>query len=183
MNISAHCFALSVAVLLMAGCESTLDSRIQEKCAVYQLLTSKQQKQIKAGQIKVGYTSDMVYLALGKPSSVRTPAETEIGHKLSLASMAQGKASGVGTANESKVPVEEWIYAKYMPRPGEMRPPPPEVNSSYRNGEDVVMNGPAKIFTLPSRDPPMGLAGGSVDIHTLKVLFYSGKVVAIQLVD
>ena len=55
--------------LLMAGCESSgTTARIQEKSATYAALAPEQQQAIQAGAVDIGYTTDMVYLALGKPS-------------------------------------------------------------------------------------------------------------------
>ncbi len=85
--------AVSLGALALAGCASSQSARIQEKATVFQSLTPKQQKQIRAHQVKVGFTPDMVYLSLGSPSSVRTVAD-------------------------AKTPVEEWRYERYVPDPG-----------------------------------------------------------------
>ena len=59
----------SVAALLLSGCESTgVSSRIQEKSTSFATLTPEQQKLIRTGEIEIGFTSDMVYMALGKAS-------------------------------------------------------------------------------------------------------------------
>ena len=56
---------LSLA-LLFAGC-STTDSRIQENEAAFQALSPAQQEKIRAGDVEVGYTQEMVRMALGAP--------------------------------------------------------------------------------------------------------------------
>ena len=57
--------------LLLAGCETSgTSTRIQEKPATYAALSPQQQQAIKAGELNVGYTTDMVYLSLGKPSEI-----------------------------------------------------------------------------------------------------------------
>ncbi|MCB1105023.1 MAG: hypothetical protein H7A44_04025 [Opitutaceae bacterium] len=59
--------------LLLAGCETSgTTARIQEKSATYAALAPEQQQAIQAGAVDIGYTTDMVYLALGKPSKIET---------------------------------------------------------------------------------------------------------------
>lgn len=56
---------------LLAGCASMgTSARIQEKPAAYAALSPQQQQAIKAGKIDLGYTTDMVFLSLGKPSEI-----------------------------------------------------------------------------------------------------------------
>lgn len=54
----------------MAGC-STVDSRIKEKPDVFTKLDPVIQAKIKQGIIDLGFTPDMVYIALGKPDEIR----------------------------------------------------------------------------------------------------------------
>jgi len=61
---------LVAALLLTAGCQ-TVDRRIQEKSAVFAALPPDVQARIKQGIVDVGYTPDLVYLALGEPSEKR----------------------------------------------------------------------------------------------------------------
>jgi hypothetical protein len=75
-------FALYVSIIAVAllgsGCESTgVSSRINENAAVFAALTPDQQKRIQAGAIDFDFTSDMVYMALGKPSSVKASQSPE----------------------------------------------------------------------------------------------------------
>jgi hypothetical protein len=58
------------ALLLSAGCE-TVDTRIKEKPDVFAKLDAATQAKIKQGIIDLGYTEDMVYLALGAPDEKR----------------------------------------------------------------------------------------------------------------
>lgn len=60
------------AALLLAGCETDVSARIQEKPATYAALAPEQQQAIRTGALDIGYTSDMVYLSLGKPSKIET---------------------------------------------------------------------------------------------------------------
>lgn len=62
---------LSLSVLLaFTGCQ-TVDTRINEKPAVFSSLDKTTQDMIKKGIIGIGYTEDMVYLALGSPDQIR----------------------------------------------------------------------------------------------------------------
>jgi hypothetical protein len=64
------------AVLLVAGCDSTGSAtRIQEKSAVYSTLTPAEQLQIQNGGIEPGFSQDMVYMSLGKPTRVSSSAD------------------------------------------------------------------------------------------------------------
>lgn len=66
--INTFCVLFSLATLLLAGCDSGVSTRIQEKATVFNSLTPDQQEMIRNGQIEAGFSTDMVYLALGKPS-------------------------------------------------------------------------------------------------------------------
>jgi hypothetical protein len=74
-------FATFALALAFAGC-STPDSRIEKNSAAFAGYPPAVQAKIRAGEIEVGYTSDMVQLALGKPDRVirrRTAAgESEV---------------------------------------------------------------------------------------------------------
>lgn len=67
----------AAAVLAVAGC-STVQNRIQEKSAVYNALDPNTQAKIAHGDIDLGFTPDMVYMALGNPD-VRREAVTTSG--------------------------------------------------------------------------------------------------------
>ena len=63
--------ALAALLLLaLAGC-STVQSRIEEKQHVFNTLDPQTQSRIKQGLVDIGYTTDMVYMAMGKPDEVR----------------------------------------------------------------------------------------------------------------
>ncbi len=63
---------LGLATLLLnfTGCQS-VDSRIKEKPEVFAKLDVATQDKIKQGIIDIGYSEDMVYLALGDPDQKR----------------------------------------------------------------------------------------------------------------
>jgi hypothetical protein len=65
-----QCLGALVLTVVLAGC-STIDSRIQEKSDVFAKLDPVTQSKLKQGIIDLGFTPDMVYIALGKPDEVR----------------------------------------------------------------------------------------------------------------
>ena len=60
--------ALLFSLLLLAGCASTPDQRISRAQAEYNQLPPAVQQQIRAGQIDLGFTETMVWMALGEPA-------------------------------------------------------------------------------------------------------------------
>lgn len=71
---------LASSLGFLVGCQS-VESRIREKPDVYAGLDIETQDKIKQGIIDLGYTPDMVYLALGEPSEKRE-TRTENGRTL-----------------------------------------------------------------------------------------------------
>ena len=59
---------LATAGLALCGC-SSVKSRIDERPGVFASLDPATQAKIRKGEVDLGYTPDMVYLALGEPSS------------------------------------------------------------------------------------------------------------------
>jgi len=86
-------FALCVitSVLLFAGCSSTPQDRISENKALYESFPADVQRKVSAGQVDIGFTPDMVRLAMGKP------------HKIFNRADAHGES-------------EVWVYAKSKPQ-------------------------------------------------------------------
>ncbi len=62
---------LAVILALGPAACSTIHSRIEEKPDVFAKLDPATQAKIKQGIIDVGFTPDMVYIALGKPDQAR----------------------------------------------------------------------------------------------------------------
>jgi hypothetical protein len=58
---------LCVFLALAAGC-SSVDSRIRQNEAGFRALDPETQQKLRNGKVEVGYTPDMVFIALGKPS-------------------------------------------------------------------------------------------------------------------
>lgn len=63
-------FMLAASLGFLGGCQ-TVESRIKEKPEVFAKLDAATQDKIKQGIIELGYTEDMVYLALGKQDQTR----------------------------------------------------------------------------------------------------------------
>jgi hypothetical protein len=60
-----------VILLSVAGCAtSTLESRRQERAVAYQAMSPDDQRLVDQGQIKIGMSSDAVYIAWGEPGQV-----------------------------------------------------------------------------------------------------------------
>ena len=65
--------SFALAALLFTGCESNgIANRINEKSAVFTSLTPTQKQYLEEGMVYLGDTSDMAYIAFGKPSSIET---------------------------------------------------------------------------------------------------------------
>jgi hypothetical protein len=116
--------ALAAAALLFtAGCQS-VDNRIKEKPDVYGKLDPAAQDKIKQGIIDIGFTEDMVYLALGRPDQKRESI----------------RANGTSTI---------WIYNTYYDRFDSM---PPYGWGGYRRGPyyDPFFRGyPYRMYDRP----------------------------------
>jgi hypothetical protein len=80
-------FALASLTLLLGGC-STINSRIEEKSAAFSALDADIQNKIRLGRVEVGYSPDLVYIALGTPDE------------------RLNKTAKIGTT-------ETWIYNSY----------------------------------------------------------------------
>jgi hypothetical protein len=63
-------FMLAASLGFITGCQS-VDSRIKEKPEVFAKLDAATQDKVKQGIIELGYTEDVVYLALGAPDQKR----------------------------------------------------------------------------------------------------------------
>lgn len=61
---------LGAAILLLAGC-STINSRIRGKAVLFESLPVETQEKIRKGTVEVGYTPDMVFIAMGEPHEKR----------------------------------------------------------------------------------------------------------------
>ena len=69
-------FALAVGLAVFAGCNSP-ESRIKDNPQLFAQLSLEQQNLIKQGKVAVGFTPDMVRLALGDPDRVRVRTDAK----------------------------------------------------------------------------------------------------------
>jgi len=76
MKTRLFCLLCLATLGFLAGCQ-TVDDRIKEKPDAYSKLDAATQNKIKQGIIDIGYTEDMVYLALGKPDQKRESISAE----------------------------------------------------------------------------------------------------------
>src|SRR4051812_8384518 len=70
MKIRFATFSLLGALMFFTACES-VNSRIKEKPAAFAQADAAAQDKIKQGIIDIGFSEDLVYLALGKPDQKR----------------------------------------------------------------------------------------------------------------
>ena len=160
--------ALGLA-LLVTGCETDgISARTKEKSEVYATLKPWQKKNIDAGIIAVGFTPDMVYMAIGNPT-VKAPVEGG----------------------------EMWTFKNYYPSmpvaqaQHALNTNHGLVDSNFRNGVQTDIGGnsmsrPGSQRVGPSISSTGGPQGGSMEppdlqSFTLWVTFQSGKVAAMKL--
>jgi hypothetical protein len=62
---------VAMAVLLMAGCAS-VDSRVKDHESAFSSWPADVQQKVRAGKVDMGFTHEMVEVALGKPDRVAT---------------------------------------------------------------------------------------------------------------
>ncbi len=81
MKSTSRLLGAAVVLALAAGCTSVSTSaqRREEKAAKLVSLPAEQRQKMEAGVVEVGYTADMVYVALGRPDSVRVTADGRTG--------------------------------------------------------------------------------------------------------
>ena len=67
-----------VSFALLTACASTPESRIADRRGAFNAYPAEVQQKIRAGQVEIGFTDEMVLLALGEPSRKFT-RQTEAG--------------------------------------------------------------------------------------------------------
>lgn len=159
--------AALLAALLLSGCETTsISTRIEEKSAVFAQLTPEEQENIRQGVVELGYTADMVYMALGKPTRVETK-DTPDG------------------------PIGLWTFDKYYPSSDVVKMMPAQHSMAYAPPM-VAANAPVGPATPRSLRPGSfntGAVGGpqqsmepaDLVADTLYVMFYKGRVFDMKL--
>jgi len=71
---------VSFAALLLSGCD-TFNRRAQEKAPTFERLSPDERAKLKRGEIEIGNSPDMVYIALGRPDAKRE-FTTARGHEM-----------------------------------------------------------------------------------------------------
>lgn len=156
----------ALALALLTGCEtSSTSARIQEKSAVFAALTPEQQNTIREGAIELGYTADMVYMALGKPSKVKAQDDPE------------GR-------------VEMWTYRNFYPSvaviqlamndPGRKYRAAP-LTSNHPNEGPGGTTAPSISSTKPTGPEPGIDTLAEVPSDTLHVLLLNGRAFQLKL--
>lgn len=72
----SRCWPGLLLAILLAGCTS-VDKRIAENRTVFADLSPEAQHDIRNGQVSLGFTPAMVYMALGKPAQINTSADAK----------------------------------------------------------------------------------------------------------
>jgi hypothetical protein len=148
-------------LVFTAGCETTGSAaRIQEKSVVFNNLAPWQQQDIQNGIVGVGYSTDMVYMALGKPSKIVTTAD------------------GLETV---------WTYNNYYP-PSAQSSPQMTINTAGGSNYAASVNSSSspRNNTSLSATGTKGTAQTSYDVpdlpsDTLFVTFRGGQVLQTKL--
>jgi hypothetical protein len=171
--MKSPCIILSAAALVLfaVGCETTggIPGRVHEKAAVYATLQRWEKKYIDRGIVAVGFTPDMIYMAVGRPSKIE-PSEG-----------SDGKA-------------ELWSYKHFFPAPdanyapfgkggAEPAKPPPgtmSLGEARPAAKGIRSPGDTVATSRPSSFTTGGPQGGSIEpsdlqSYTLYVLFEDGK--------
>jgi len=153
--------AALVAIMLVAGCETSgITNRIQEKSVVFNNLAPWQRRDIQNGVVDVGFSTDMVYMALGKPSKIVT------------------SANGKETV---------WTYNNYYPPTArhEVQMEHVTAGGADYKGSYVSANSPRSGVAFSStntRDAPqMSLGVADMPSDTLYITFVEGQVVQTKL--
>lgn len=68
-------FCVITSFLLLAGCASTPQDRISQNRKTFESYPAAAQSKISAGQVDIGFTEEMVTMALGKPDQKLTRAD------------------------------------------------------------------------------------------------------------
>ena len=157
--------ALGLA-LLITGCESTgVDARIQEKSAVFATLTPEQRRYISVGAFAPGYTTDMVYMAVGKPSKIVVSAD--------------GRQT-VWTYNNYYLPDAVAGMPAYLQQNNLANNASGQRMSGAREHGNATRN-PTSLSSTTSGVPETGLSVPDIPTDTLYVTFQEGIVTNMEL--
>ena len=152
--------AAGLLALLVTGCATDLISaRIREKSDAYATLLPAQKEKINRGVIALGFTCDMVYMAMGHPSEIE-PVEATGGR------------------------AELWTYRNYYPQmdaahmkyAGYSTESPYQPSRTYA-GTNIPL-GTSRTRSVSTTGGPQGSMTEPADLptYTLRILFQDGKV-------
>lgn len=151
----------TLLALVITGCASNeIAARIRERSSVYATLPPAQQEKIEQGVIALGFTPDMVYMAMGLPSQVEPVEDTG------------GRA-------------ELWTYRNYYPQvdaahmqqAGYRTEAPYQPSRTYA-GSNVPIGSRRGQSAAAYTGGPQGAMTEPADLQafTLRILFQDGKV-------
>ncbi|MBI5769477.1 MAG: hypothetical protein HZA93_17005 [Verrucomicrobia bacterium] len=151
---------LACLALAAAGCQHPRAARIQEHAALFRSLDAFSQNLIENGLVNYGFTPELVYMALGKPSRVSSTATPE-------------------------GPTETWIYKNFLyasanaakfgvNNPGTKQQPGPMLSSS-------APGGPSLTSTKTSPVQPTVSDMSDTPIATLFLELREGRVVTVRI--
>lgn len=77
MRTVTHLLIAGVGLLMLAGCD-TIDTRINQHATEFAALPAAARREIRHGNIKPGFSTNMVYMALGRPSSITAAPDGDV---------------------------------------------------------------------------------------------------------
>lgn len=162
-SVRVWCLVSILVSLLAAGCATSgIENRAQEKATVFNQLSPDVQRRIRDGQVGMGFTEDMVYIAIGKPSKTET------------------RSSDSG-------PVVVWIY-KNMPVRGDAGFEGLRYNTDMAITPGMTGNGrpSAKYGTQTDNNLNQDAIDSAtslpdMEMGTLFVFFYNGRVFKMRM--
>jgi hypothetical protein len=174
--------AATLLALGLSGCESTggIAARTQEKSAVYATLQTWEKKYIEKGTVAVGFTPDMVYMALGHPTKVAARDFPEGHAELWIYSRSYPNAAAIRGFKHSSLTIESAYQSQH---------PTDQANVSQGTNANNVLG--EKAPANPERGGTESIAktggpqGGSMEpadvpSYTIQILFEGGQAVRLS---
>ena len=147
-------------ILLVAGCQSARETRIQEKAAFFGTLDSRTQDLIRKGDVDAGFSPELVYLALGQPNRIQS-----------------------GEAAEGRM--ETWTYRNFLyGSSAAMRLGVNNPGARYQGGSILAPNapgGPSIASTKSNGIEPTVGGLNDTPIGTLYIDFLNGQLIHLHL--
>lgn len=159
---------IGVSLITCNGCSSLgIKKRIAEKSAIFENLTPHQKKNIRSGFIEKEFTKDMVYIAMGNPSEIKS------------------KDSPLGM-------VTTWVYKNHYPTTAFTRVRGSDPTQRIHVSSQALGGLPRRVpLALGRTDTgpqglgtdsgPQGLGIADLPTDTLYVVFIENKVFGISL--